>query len=381
MMVAVDTLYMSSHFCRTGTGKYINHLLEASLKIIAREQLDFVFHGFAAPDENWANNGFRSPRLHVHKSRSLRHRRAWLLGGMAMQARRMRPDVVFVPTAHSSLPYPRLPWVCTILDSMPARLPARFVEVSRVAHLATWVNAKVATKILTISEWSKNDLVDIYGIDPEKVEVTYLGYDKKVYNQAVPDAEASRALLSRLGIRRPFIVHHGMVQIRKNLNRLICSWDLLRRRRPSLDAQLVLIGGMGKGHEEILAAQKNAAHPEDVIFTGALPDHELATVVKNASLCVIPSLYEGFCLPLVESMACGVPTVASRSSCLPEISGEVLEYFDPYSVEEMAEVIHRAFEDSDLRLRLRCKGLARASEFSWERCARETLRVLQKAAA
>ena len=135
---------------------------------------------------------------------------------------------------------------------------------------------------------------------------------------------------------------------------------------------------MGHGHEEILKVHNAAPHREKIILTGELSDAELALLIKNATLCVIPSLYEGFCLPMVEAMACGVPTVVANTSCLPEISGNVLEYFDPASIEEMAGTMRRALEDSCLRDRLRSKGLARAAEFSWQRCARETLQILNE---
>jgi glycosyltransferase involved in cell wall biosynthesis len=132
---------------------------------------------------------------------------------------------------------------------------------------------------------------------------------------------------------------------------------------------------MGLGYEQILKTREASPNRDQIILTGGLAEAELAALVKNAVLCVIPSLYEGFCLPLVEAMACGAPTVASNNSCVPEISAGVLEYFDPYSVEDMAHVMLRALEDTSLRERLREKGLARASVFSWERCARETLDV------
>jgi glycosyltransferase involved in cell wall biosynthesis len=172
-----------------------------------------------------------------------------------------------------------------------------------------------------------------------------------------------------------------MVELRKNIHRLIQAWDRMMERNKGFDAQLVLAGRMGLGHEQILRVREASPNRDQIIFTGALPDAALATLVKNAFLCVIPSLYEGFCFPMVEAMACGVPTVASNSSCIPEVSGGVLEYFDPYSVEEMAETIRRAFEDTGLRERLRRRGLARAAEFSWERCARETLRIFAETAA
>ncbi len=113
-------------------------------------------------------------------------------------------------------------------------------------------------------------------------------------------------------------------------------------------AQLVLAGPMGFGHEEILRVREASPNRDQIILTGELSDAELVALIKNAFLCVIPSLYEGFCLPMVEAMACGVPTVASNSSRMPEVSGGVLEYFDPLSVEQMAETMIRVLEDSEL---------------------------------
>ncbi|MGD0226641.1 MAG: glycosyltransferase family 1 protein [Terriglobia bacterium] len=245
----------------------------------------------------------------------------------------------------------------------------------------TWVSAKFASKVITISEWSKRDLVEVYGLDPAMVEVTYLGYDKRYFNDAPSDPAASAALLNRFGIQRPFVLHHGTVQLRKNVHRLMQAYDRVLERNKSFDVQLVLAGPMGLGHEQILKVRETSPNRNQIILTGALSDAELATLVKDAFLCVIPSLYEGFCLPMVEAMACGVPTVASSSSCIPEVSGGILEYFDPHSVEEMAETIRRALEDSELRNRLRDRGVARAAQFSWERCARETMRIFAETSA
>ena len=378
-VIAIDTLPLSKWFRYTGTGVYLSNLLSECLRIAAAEERNVEFHGFMAPSDNWASNGFASPFLKVHESALMAQRRLWFLGGMAMNVARVRPDIVFLPTAQSSIPNPFVPLVSAILDAIPQRLPSTMVEASMAAYWVTLMSAKLACKVITLSECSKKDLVEIYRLPPERIEVTYLGYDTKLYNDVAPNPEVSATLLGRLGIRKPFILHHGMVQLRKNLQRLIQAWDRVVERNESFDAQLVLAGPMGLGHKEVVKTRESSANRNQIILTGALPDAELAVLVKNASLCMIPSLYEGFCLPLLEAMACGVPTVASNSSCIPEVSGRVLEYFDPHSIEEMAETIQRAMEDSEVRARLRDKGLARAAEFSWERCARETLRIFVEA--
>jgi glycosyltransferase involved in cell wall biosynthesis len=162
------------------------------------------------------------------------------------------------------------------------------------------------------------------------------------------------------------------------VHRLVQAWDLVCERCKSADLQLVLAGPMGFGSEEVCRLREASPNRARIILTGPLSDADLATLVKSAFLCVIPSLYEGFCLPMVEAMACGVPTIASSSSCMPEISGGVLDYFDPLAVEDIADKILRALGDSDLRNSLRLKGLLRASDFSWERCGRETLSIFRK---
>ncbi|HUN61523.1 MAG TPA: glycosyltransferase family 1 protein [Candidatus Sulfotelmatobacter sp.] len=374
MKVAIDTISLTKSHRYSGTGVYLRNLMRECLRICEIDALDFEFHGFVGTKDNWHKNGLSSRYLHAHKACALEFNRLWLLGGMALRTARVRPDLVFLPTAQSSIPPPIAPIVATILDAIPRKIPS-LVAGNFGMRVMTWVNAKLTNKIITISQWSKQDLIELYGVDPEKVRVIYLGYDKQHYNDTPADPDAARALFARLGVRQPFVLHHGMVQVRKNVHRLVQAWELLRQRCGDLEAQLVLAGPMGFGHEEILRLREVSTNPGQIILTGPLTDPELSLLVKNAFLCVIPSLYEGFCLPMVESMACGVPTITSNSSCLPEVSGGVLEYFDPLSLEEMSCTIQRALEDSELRERLRRDGLARASAFSWERCAHETLQL------
>jgi glycosyltransferase involved in cell wall biosynthesis len=139
----------------------------------------------------------------------------------------------------------------------------------------------------------------------------------------------------------------------------------------------VLAGVLGWGHEEVVReAQERGAGR--VMLAGELEDRELALLLKGASLVVIPSLYEGFCLPMVEAMASGVPVIAARTSCLPEISGGALRYFDPLSVEEMAGCMEQVLESSELQSTLIKQGKEQAAMFDWGRCARETLSILRK---
>jgi len=162
----------------------------------------------------------------------------------------------------------------------------------------------------------------------------------------------------------------------KNLKRLLHAYQALRERNTNLDLDLVLVGPLGWEYEGVLAAASRG--PGNVVLTGPLADEELAILVKGASLSVIPSLYEGFCLPMVEAMACSTPTIASNVSCMPEISGGVLRYFNPLSEEEISASMEEVLENSDLQKDLAEKGSARANQFDWQRCAEETLAVLKQ---
>jgi glycosyltransferase involved in cell wall biosynthesis len=139
---------------------------------------------------------------------------------------------------------------------------------------------------------------------------------------------------------------------------------------------------LGWEYEDIVsAAGSGDRRPGRVILTGALDDSHLGMLIKSANLVVIPSMYEGFCLPMVEAMACGVPTIVSNGSCLPEVSGGGLEYFDPGSTEGIAASMEQTLESEETRRSLSEKGRGRASGFSWRRCAAETLEILKSHAA
>jgi glycosyltransferase involved in cell wall biosynthesis len=239
--------------------------------------------------------------------------------------------------------------------------------------------ARLCRLIITSSECSRQDIVAYLGVPEEKVAVIHDGCDQSLFNSGPAELAALATLRARLGIERPYLLHHGTIQPRKNLKRLIEAFRLMLAKNPDLEFDLVLAGRHGWAADDIVNAAAETISRGRVILAGILPDSDLALLIKGATLAVVPSLYEGFSLPMVEAMACGVPTIASRTSCLPEISGNALVYFDPLSVEDMATSMETVLRDSELRRRLTEKGIERTREFTWERCARQTLDVLIKA--
>jgi glycosyltransferase involved in cell wall biosynthesis len=376
--IAIDSWTLASRFRCQGTYVYAQNLLR-EFKKIARAGAGVRFALFASGrNGNDAISIAPQERFELCSSRLLDHDRVWRFGGAGLSAARSHADVIFVPTP-ATLPLGRVPAVCTIHDVTPITMPSHSKRIGTMQRILMKGCARFSRAIITSSECSKKDIVALLGVAEEKVRVVHDGCDHTVFNAepAAPDAMAGLRL--RLGLSKPYVLHHGTVQPRKNLKRLIEAYRLMLARNQSLDIDLVLAGQMGWASDEVFSAAIGGQGRGNVILTGVVPEMDLALLIKGAELAVVPSLYEGFSLPMVESMACGTPTIVSRTSCLPEISGNVLEYFDPLSIDDMAACMQSALTDSQMRRRLREKGIERASKFTWERCAQETLDVLMKA--
>jgi glycosyltransferase involved in cell wall biosynthesis len=375
LVIAFDTFFLAERFRNVGIYEYAKNLFNEFRRMAAEDSsIDiryFVSPGYS--EEILASKS--SPGFEAVSTQLLGWDRLWRRGLVSYAAMRARADLIFSPSPQI-VPLGLVPVAVTIHDAIPIRLSRHIAGNNRGLRMFTWVAARMSQRVLTDSEHSKKDLVEIYNLAPEKVSVVHLGYDQSTFNSAPGNSPAQASLLARLGIHGPYILHHGMVQKRKNLAKLIEAYAILLNRHRDLGYELVLAGPFGFGSEEIRRMADEGVTQGKVKFTGPLPGEELAQLIKRASLCVIPSLYEGFCLPMVEAMACGVPTIASNSSCIPEISGGVLRYFDPQSEEDMAATIEVVLEHSDLQRELVRNGLKRASEFNWRRCAQQTIAAL-----
>ena len=379
--MAIDSWVLASRLRHQGTYVYAQNMI-AQFKRMAQTSSEVSFLLFAGQsDSNDAKLIESDAGFELAHTDRVDHDRLWRLGGASRAAARIQADVLFAPTA-SILPMGPVPVVCTIHDVTPVKMPSHSKGVGLWSRVLLRSSAKLSRAIITDSECSKRDLMRVYGLPESKVSVVYLGLDKANFNDVAPDPDLQTGLLQRLGIGKPYIVHHGVVQPRKNLKRLIEAYRLMLSRNRNLDLELVLAGPLGWECDEIVAAANTTdGYKGRVILTGALTAPDLALLVKGASLTVIPSLYEGFCLPMVEAMACATPTVVSTASCLPEISGGVLKYFDPSSLEDMADCMEKTLEDRELLAELSRKGKQRASFFDWQRCATETVAILKRNAS
>ena len=234
-------------------------------------------------------------------------------------------------------------------------------------HMAREIAA--ADAIICVSESTRNDLLAFYQVDPRRVVAIHSG---------VAPLPALRANLSSLrGTRefakRRYILFVSTIEPRKNLGVLLEAFERLRARG-AYDGDLVVVGRVG-WKSETIAGRLRA---KGIHHLDYLPPDELAAIYRGADIFVFPSIYEGFGFPLLEAMACGVPSIAARSSWLPEIGGEAALYFDPHNARELELAIERLAHDDALRRDLIDRGRGRAAEFRWDRTAEQTLEVLRR---
>jgi glycosyltransferase involved in cell wall biosynthesis len=379
--VGFDASALNPQYNHHGIQVYTRNLL-AALQRLAGLGGRLEIRPFVPPAGDATTGKFTAgPGFSPRKSALIRFDRLWRYGGATAAAFFNGADTMLNPNG-ASLPIKTLlPTITTIHDLTPMVMPCFPRRTAFFLKFLLTRSAKSSAAIITVSENSRRDLVRICGVPESKIHVVYEGYDRALFNTVSPEPALLQQLLNRLGINRPYILHHGAIQPRKNLPRLIAAYRQMLARNPQLDLDLVLAGPVAWQHEETLnAAQNDNAGKDKVILTGALVDRDLSLLVRGASLEVIPSLYEGFCLPMVEAMACGVPTITANTSCLPEISGGVLRYFNPNSAEDIADLMESVLLSRDLRTELAERGREHAQRFSWDLCAQETATVLEQVA-
>jgi glycosyltransferase involved in cell wall biosynthesis len=355
---------------RTGTEHYTYELLNA---LARRDRLsNYTLYCNQAPaalpplGTNFALRRIPFPRLWTH---------ARLSAELVLHP----PDVLFIPAHVLPLgaPLRHTRTVVTIHDMGYLHFPAAHTPARRLdLRLSTLWSARAATRLIAISSATRDDLVRFTGVSREKIAVVYHGVSPRF--RPVEDAATLASAQAKYGIRPPYFLYVGTIQPRKNLVRLIEAFaQALQVADPNL--QLVIAGKRGWliGEIERQAAQLFGADSSAVRFTGYIADDDLPALLSGALGFVFPSLYEGFGMPVLEAMACGAPVLTSTTSSLPEVAGDAALLVDPEDTAAIAAGLARLASDTALRADLRARGLARVAEFTWDRCAEETLWVLQ----
>jgi len=239
----------------------------------------------------------------------------------------------------------------------------------------TKIGVEKADLIIALSFHTKEDLIRILKVPESKVRVVYSATNEHL--KPVTDPAEIAATREKFGIEGPYILCVNTIEPRKNLPRLLSAYHLLKTEM-NLEHKLVVCGMFGWLYGDVFTTIRELGLEDSIIFTSYVKDEDLPRLYSGAELFVFPSLYEGFGLPALEAMACGAPVITSSSSSLPEIVGDAAILINPYSIEELAEAMYKVLTDESLRSKMRKDGLSRASLFSWEKTASQTLSIYEE---
>jgi len=295
------------------------------------------------------------------------------LGGQ--MGRRLLPDAaLFHGMEHLLLPVQDIPTVLTVHDLIFRQLPGHHKPLNRWYLNATLpLFCRRASHIIAVSEFTRGDLTTSYGVAPEKVTVIPEAADSRFGPQKAEHVEQVR---SRYGLPDRYLLCVGTIEPRKNLSRLLAAWEPLYLAGEA--PPLVIVGRRGWLYDDFFAALESSPAKDGAHFPGWVDDEDLPAFYAGADLFLMPSLYEGFGLPVLEAMASGAPVACSNTTSLPEVAGDAALYFDPLDTDAIRDSVRLAESDPALRADLRERGYQRAAAFSWARAAGETLAVYRR---
>jgi glycosyltransferase involved in cell wall biosynthesis len=305
--------------------------------------------------------------------------RLWTHLRLSWEVTRHPPDLLFVPSHVLPLLHPRRS-VVTVHDLGFRIFPEAHKTLDR-AYLdwSTRFNARSAAHVLVDSRATRDDLIRFTGVRADKLSVVHLGRDESL--APVEDPQRLAEVQRRLGISQPgqdladYILYVGTLQPRKNLVRLVEAFAAVRQQHPAL--RLVLAGRRGWLAEPIFQRVAALGLQDAVCFPGYVADADLPALLSGARCFAFPSLHEGFGFPVLEAQACGAPVLAANSSSLPEVAGDGALLVDPLDPDAIAAGLLRLVGEPALRAELAAAGWANLTRFSWQRCAAETLAVLE----
>ncbi len=275
-------------------------------------------------------------------------------------------EVLFIPASALPIYHPKKT-IVTIHDLAWKFYPESFTWFNRTfLELSTRFAVSHGMKIIAVSEHTKKDIIKFYGTDSKKIQVVHHGYEQ----ESTPLSE----LVSKLELPEKYILFLSTLQPRKNLAGLIEAFKKLKKENPELPEKLVVVGKTGWKYEEIM--EKIKSNMDIVVYVNYVSDADKFQILSHASLLVLPSFYEGFGMQILEAFAQKVPVATSNVSSMPEVAGEGAIYFEPHNTEEIKNAIKVVLTNKSLAEGLVEKGSQRLKQFSWEKCANETINAI-----
>lgn len=377
MRIGIDVSLTAT--AKTGLPSYARSLVEAMARVDPTDQFllyRYVWHSFPETFDDAvqpAARNFKAARRRIPNKllaqwwHTGRVNRDWLVGPV--------PDVYFSPF-HSTPPrwFPRL---VSVFHDVAFRVHPEFTtEVNREYCERQFERATcLADRFLTVSHYSKAEMVKHMGVAADKIDVVHEAADP--FYQKVDGARLPERMARELG-DAPICLYVGSVEPRKNLDSLLKAFADMQQRAPN-PSRLVIAGGSGWKNESVYQAVDQLGLEGKVYFTGYVTDEELLQLYNVAAAFCYPTVYEGFGLPVIEAMACGTPVLTTRVTSIPEVGGDAVQYVDdPYDVDGLSRALEELVTEPELRRELSQKGLQRAATFSWDKAAKETLAVIHR---
>lgn len=359
MRVGIDASFLK--YPHTGVGQHLIHLLDAFGEIGGSNS----YAPLSPRGDSWVNRRLKANLRQV----------VWEQLDLPVRARRGAVDILHVPYFSPPLITGK-PTIITIHDTIPFLFPEYRRGLGKRLYLQLLqFAARRAAAIITVSENSKQDILRLLGIGADRIRVIPNGLDGNCRRSPI---ETVDVVLSKFNIGSNYLLYFGGFERRKNIAALINSYALLPRDILA-EFELVLAGNTSfLGHPLYPDPRPEIARvpfPGRVVLVGDVPENEKIALYSGATMCVFPSLYEGFGLPVLEAMGCGAPVATANRSALPEVAGEAAVFFNPDDVNDIAHAIERLLQDTQLRENLRVRGLDRARRFSWSTSAHATLDV------
>lgn len=361
---------------KTGTEWYGFHVIQ-EMKKIADPKDQFILYtnkplhsGLEImPGNNWREKVLRWPLS-----------RFWTQGRLSLEMLLRQPDLLFIPAHAMPVIHPKKT-VVTLHDVGFERYPEFYPKPDLWYHRwSVGYTISQAVKIITVSNFSKDELIKLYQIPPEKIEVTHLGYDAENY-KVIDDKVKIGSVLKKYNIKKPYIFYIGRLEPKKNSLLLIEAFGRYKQKHKDDQVSLVLAGRPGFNYIKIRKQVEQCIEKYNlekwIIRTGWVAEEDVPYIHNGAESFVFPSCYEGFGIPLLEAMACGTPVLASRAASIPEVGADAVMYFNTDDVDSLVSAMDKILNDQDLRNNLKQKGFQRIKNFSWRDTAQKTLQILK----
>lgn len=355
---------------RTGIGNYTYYLVKNLLEINKKNHY-ILFSNRVIPcdifDKDLKNNEFKIIKL-IPKIRPF----LWYLVYLPFYIKRHKIDI-FLSTNFFT---PVINWKTKVLtaihDLTAQKYPQTHKWQARLMHkLFLQSSLKKSNLIISDSESTKMDIIDLFNIPSEKIRVIYPAISE-IFKK-IEDLNLLKSVKAKYSLPDRYILFVGTLEPRKNLALLLKAFAELKKTQ-SIGHKLVIVGRKGWLYSDIFDIIRKEQLLEEIILTGYVEEIDLPAIYSMAEVLVYPSIYEGFGLPPLEAMACGCPVIASNTSSLPEVVGDAGILINPYDVEALKQAILSVIRDDALRNLLRDRGLERAKMFSWEKTAKEVLK-------